>query len=95
MGGSERRYAWSQNYIVVDRLKAGDAVDIRFPMVTETFFRVIGADTTYKLTVKGYTVVDIEPKGSICPSYCRDAYKGDTAPVKRVRRFVSGKKLVW
>ena len=95
VGGRECKYSWSGNYIVVDGLAHGDTVDIRFPMTTETVFRIIAADTTYTLTVKGYTVLDIEPKGRICPLYCRDAYKADVAPIKKVSCFISAKTIIW
>ncbi len=95
VGGADRSHTWSRNYIVLSKLKGGDVADIRFPIPTETLFRVIGADTTYKLTVKGYTVVDMDPKGPICPSYGRDAYKGDTAPIKKVTRIVPAKTIIW
>lgn len=95
VGGRQCGYAWSGNYIVVDGLAKGDTVEIRFPMTTETVFKIIAADTIYKLTGKGYTVVDIEPKGRICPLYCRDAYKADATPVKKVSRVISGKTIIW
>ena len=42
-----------------------------------------------------YTVVDIDPKGKICPLYRRDAYKADTAPMKSVTRFVPESEILW
>ena len=95
VGGAEHGYEWSGNYILIDGLTSGDVVDIRFPMVTQTSFRVIAADTTYKLTVKGYTVIDIEPKGEICPLYNRNACQGDTAPMKKVTQVVSNRRIIW
>lgn len=95
IGGVERTYQWSGNYIALGSVEVGDTVDITFPIDTRESFRVMGADTTYKLTMKGYTVVDIDPKGKICPLYERDAYKCDTAPVKRVTRVFSDKEIVW
>jgi hypothetical protein len=64
-------------------------------MKTETIFRVIGADEVYKLQIKGYTVVDIDPKGTICPLYQRDHLKQHKAPMKQVARFVSRENLQW
>jgi hypothetical protein len=57
--------------------------------------RVIGVDQVYKLQIKGYTVVDIDPKGTICPLYQRDHLKQDKAPLKQVARFVSRETPQW
>jgi hypothetical protein len=95
VGVRDAEYDWSGNWIAARSLKSGDRVEITFPMKTETLFRVIGADTTYTLTIKGYTVVDIAPKGEICPSYRRDHYKLNTAPVKKVTRFAQKRRIIW
>jgi DUF1680 family protein len=95
VNGKDRRYSWSGNYVEINGLKPGDLAAIEYPMKTETIFRVIGADQVYKLDIKGYTVVDIDPKGTICPLYQRDYLKQDKAPMKQVGRFVSRENLQW
>ena len=57
-------------------------------------FRVIDR-TPYKLTIKGNTVIDIDPEGKINPIYQRDSYKQDKAPIRKVTRFVSEETLIW
>lgn len=95
VGGAGRGFGWSGTYLTIAGLHHGDLVDLRFPVETRTCFRVIAADTTYKLTVKGDTVIDIDPKGAICPLYRRDACKGDVAPMRKVTRFETGSTIVW
>jgi hypothetical protein len=95
VNGNEWAYRWSGNYVEMNGLKPGDMAAIEYPMKTETIFRVIGPDQVYKLQIKGYTVVDIDPKGTICPLYQRDHLKQDKAPLKQVARFVSGENLQW
>ncbi len=63
-------------------------------MREKTVFRVI-EHTPYKLTIKGNTVVDIDPKGKINPIYRRDHYRQNQAPIKKVTRFVSNESLLW
>ena len=88
VNGAKREIIWSGNYIEVDKLKNGDVVTIEFPMVEKTLFHVIG-DICYRLTIKGNTVVDMDPPGGSYPLYQRDHYKANKAPMKKITRFVS------
>jgi len=72
----------------VKNLKKDDVITIEFPMVGKTLFKVIG-DVPYRLTLKGNTVVNIDPPGRIYPLYQRDHYKANKAPMKKITRFVS------
>ena len=94
VNGQAQEFAWSGNYVEVGDLKEGDRLTVKFPMREKTQFRVIGG-SPYKLTIKGNTVVDIDPKGKINPIYQRDQYKQETAPLKKVTRFVSRETLLW
>ena len=69
-------------------------VSLSFPMVERTLFRVIGR-MPYKLTVKGNTVIDIDPPGEISPLYQREDYRKEKAPLKRVTPFVSEERMLW
>jgi hypothetical protein len=63
--------AWSGNYMEVKELKPGDTVTVEFPMKAKTLFAPIGR-IPYKLTLKGNTVVDIDPESwdrVECPVY--------------------------
>jgi DUF1680 family protein len=94
MNGTGRDFAWSEDYVEVRDLNAGDVVTVEFPIREETTFSVIG-DKPFKLTLKGNTVVDIDPEGKLCPLYQRDHYKHDRAPMKKVSRFVSKENILW
>jgi hypothetical protein len=88
VNGARRETVWSGNYVEVGELKNGDRVTIEFPIVERSLFKVIG-DVPYRLTLKGNTVVDIDPPGTIYPLYQRDGYKRNKAPLKKTTRFVS------
>ena len=94
VNGQAQEFTWSGNYVEVENLKRDDRLTVKFPMREKTLFRVIGR-SPYKLTIKGNTVVDIDPKGKINPIYQRDQYKQETAPLKKVTRFVSRETLLW
>ena len=110
LNGKKQQFAWSGNYVEIKGLKAGDAVTVEFPMREESLFREIGR-IPYKLTLKGNTVVDIDPKswdrvndgvynelvsdGELCPLYQRDHYRQDKAPMKKLPRFVSNEIIKW
>ena len=50
---------------------------------------------TYELDIRGFTVVGIAPKGTIYPLYERDHMRANTAPMKRVERFVADASPAW
>ena len=78
------------------QLKLVDIKDLRveFPMRETTLFKYIGT-AAYKLRIKGNTVVEINPKGTIYPLYQRDHYRRDKAPMKKVNRFVPDDRIIW
>ena len=94
VNGQAQEFAWSGNYVEVGDLKRGDRVSVEFPMREKTFFRVISG-FPYKLTIKGNSVVEIDPKGKLHPLYLRDRYKQGKAPLKKVTRFVYRNTLLW
>jgi hypothetical protein len=88
VNGKKQETTWSGHYLVVDGLKGGDLVTIEIPLMEKTLFKVIG-DVPYRLTLKGNTVVDIAPEGTIYPLYQRDHYKRNKSPLKKISQFVS------
>jgi len=88
VNGEKRETTWSGDYLGVVGLKRGDVITIEFPVTERSLFKVIG-DVPYRLTLKGNTVVDIDPPGRIYPLYQRDHYKANKAPTRQVTRFVS------
>jgi len=52
-------------------------------------------DGIYTLTIKGNTVIDIDPKGRHCPLYQRAHYREDQVRWRKMRRFVPDTRIVW
>ncbi len=94
VNGADRSVGWDDNYVVLDGLKPGDTATVTFPQQERTVFRYIG-ENMYRLTLKGNTVVDIDPEGTIYPLYQRDHYRAGQAPLKQVTRFVSDETFLW
>ena len=94
VNGTERRVRWDGNYVTVAGLKPEDRVTVTFPQQEGPVFRYIG-ENMYRLTLKGNTVIDIDPEGTIYPLYQRDHYRADKAPLKQVTRFVSDETFQW
>ena len=94
VNGGEKKTVRSENYAEVDGLKQGDVVDVTFPMREADVYTTI-ARTTYKLAIKGNTVVDIHPQGVIYPLYQRQHYRGTSAPLKNGSRFVPKDDIQW
>lgn len=92
VNGAKRQHTWSGGYAEVDGLMACDSVAVEFPMRQKTMFSVIG-DNPFKLTIKGNTVVDIDPQGETSPLCQRQQYMADKAPMKTVTSFVSRKTI--
>ncbi|MDP7742967.1 MAG: hypothetical protein QGF67_16120 [Lentisphaeria bacterium] len=40
-------------------------------------------------------MIDIEPKGEICPLYSRNACQDDVAPMKTVTQVVPDRRMTW
>jgi hypothetical protein len=93
----------SARYLIFQDLRPGMTIRLTFPNPTMTDEYTI-AGTRYKITFRGSTVVDFEPrseelilvdwyKGIRMPLYQRSQLKADRAPVHTVRRFVPDKVL--
>jgi len=55
-------------YLRIGWLNPGDQVTLTFPVPERTIHRVIG-EIPYKLTLRGFDVVAIDPKGIALPLY--------------------------
>jgi hypothetical protein len=65
-----------------------------FPIAERTVKETIGA-VPYTLTIKGNTVVAIDPPGQYGTFYQRAGYRKDRAPMRKIQRFVPDQTLVW
>jgi hypothetical protein len=105
VNGSRRQAGWIGAYQVFDDLKPGDAVQIEFPVLQQTVHLTAktgpkgpNQNTTYAITFRGNTVVDITPRDqspAAYPMYQRDAMKADKAPMKTVQRHATTKVAKW
>ena len=57
----------------MERLADGDAVTVTFPQSETRLFRMMG-ENIYHLTMKGDTVIEIDPEGELYPLYQRSRY---------------------
>jgi hypothetical protein len=94
VNGRKRDFTWLGNYISVEGLKPGDELVVQFPMIEKKLYRgIMGQDYWY--TVRGFSVVDLEPHADITPIFRREYLRTSPAPVRTVERFVSGQEITW
>ena len=101
VNGTDRNLSWVGTYLVLGDMKPGDTLQLDFPVAEETVRLTALTDTdkesknpytTYEITFRGNTVVDISPRKEspdVYPIYLRDHMKKDKAPMKTKTRFVS------
>lgn len=89
-----RAYHWDGRYIDVGGVSAGDKLTVRFPISVRTVPHQRIGNATYALSIKGNTVVGIDPPGKQCPMYARD-YRGNVAPYRTVKRFLAKEEIAW
>jgi hypothetical protein len=90
VGGQKAATGIEGRYVAIGGLKAGDEVELTFPVPERTLYRVLGR-RPYKLTVKGSNVVAIDPPGVAYPLYQHQA----TGKLVGKTCFVSSKKVIW
>jgi len=89
----DRSFKWVGRYINLGPVKAGDRITVVFPIYEWTTRRKVGSgDYTY--TVRGNTVISVEPPGENCPIYEREYYR-DGVRWRHVKRFVSSEHIEW
>lgn len=94
VGDQARSFRWEGRYVDVGNAVTGERVVLSFPISERTVRqRVGGADYTF--TIKGNTVVAVDPPGKVCPLFRRDRYRQDAAPRRRVDRFVASEPIPW
>ena len=89
-------------YAVFTCLKPGDTIALTFAVPEFTYAwitqeRAWKSQTTYKMTFRGSTLVDISPRDTSArayPLYLRDHMKADKAPMKKTVRYVAPKRIV-
>ena len=96
VNGEGRRPGWVAGYAMFDGLTPGDAIELSFPLATQTLSRTAYSgkpdETVYTIRTRANTVLDISPRDEAprsYPFYLRDHLKGDRAPMKTATRFVA------
>ena len=102
VNGTVRTLRWEGRYVNVGDVKPGDVVVVTFPdfpfrgyLQSERAVQEKIGPVTYTLTLRGNTVVAIDPPGTNGPLYQRAAYRGDRVQWREVRRFVPDQVIRW
>jgi hypothetical protein len=93
VNGRSRSLQWQGRYVEVGAARSGDTVTVKFPISERTVQETIGG-VSYKLEIRGNTVLSIDPPGKNGPLYQRTYYR---QPVKwrKVNRFVPERTINW
>ena len=88
VNGKQRNFTWTGRYIELGRAASGDTIVVSFPILErEVHERIGGKD--FSLSIKGNTVVAIEPPGQFCPLFQREYLRSSEPRWRNVERFVS------
>jgi hypothetical protein len=94
VGGKPRPLRGEGRYVDLGNVAAGDRVALSFPIAERTVRqRVAGADYTF--TIKGNTVVAVDPPGSVCPLFRRERCRQSETPWRQAERFVASEPIRW
>lgn len=89
-----RKTHWEDRYLDIGAVRAGDKVEMQFPIAERTVKERIG-NQNYTIVIKGNTVISIDPPGKNGPLYQdRRKYDGKVA-WKQVDRFVPEQDIRW
>ncbi len=93
VNGRSRPVQWQGRYVEVGHARPGDTITVKFPISERTVQETIGG-VSYKLEIRGNTVLSIDPPGKNGPLYQRAYYR---QPVKwrKVDRFVPEREIAW
>ena len=86
--GVPRKAGFSGRYAQIGPVAAGVTITLRFANPTTNVTLTI-CGRAYHCTLRGNTVVRIDPPGVVCPLYDRQAMMASTAPTIALTRFVS------
>ena len=94
VNGSSKAVKWEGRYIDCGKVVTGDRIMLTFPISITTVKETIGG-VPYTLTLKGNTVIKIDPPGKHGALFNREYYSGSRAPMRTVERFVSDTDIHW
>jgi hypothetical protein len=94
VNGSSRELAWEGRYVNAGAAKAGETIELGFPIATRTVKETIGA-ARYSLEMRGNTVVSVDPPGKNGALYERKQYRSDQVSWRKAQRFVPDDQISW
>jgi len=95
VNGQDRTPEWARGtYLRTEGLQAGDELVVQFPVPEKTLYTNLRGKEFW-MTVRGFTVVDLQPHADVTPIFQRDFYRKTKAPMRKVRRLVSNRSIVW
>lgn len=94
VNGKQRWCVWEGSYIRIGAVQPGDKVVVAFPVVEKTLQRDIKSHS-YTVTMRGFTIVDLQPHADVTPLFARAYYRHASAPLKNKTRFVSEQRIIW
>ena len=88
----ETGHGYRGNYLKIGRIRPGQSVEVEYPLPERSYsehiipvpHQSIGL-STYKVSWKGSTVVNVSPAGKTFPLYQREHFLKDRVPVKNYR----------
>lgn len=91
----KREVGWQGRYAQVGGVKPGDAVTLTFPISERTVKETLYG-TEYTMTIKGNSVVAMDPPGKYYPFYQRAHYRENEVRWVKRKQFVSARpSLHW
>ena len=92
--GERRNARWDGRYCAAGPIKPGQTVSVCFPLgTTDELAYLEKVPHTY--TLKGTTVIDVDPPGRDGAIYRRERYRQDETRWKKVTRFVPEREFRW
>ena len=85
--GRKRTLGWEGRYVDAGSGTKGQTIRVEFPITMRRVEADIGRQR-FALTVKGNTVMKVDPPGKRIPLYQRENYLRSRAPMIRVHRFI-------
>ena len=92
--GERKNPEWNGRYCHAGPVKPGQEVSVCFPLLTRNE-QVYIEKVPYIYTLKGTSVIDVDPPGRDGAIYRREHYRQDETRWKNVTRFVPEKEFRW
>jgi hypothetical protein len=93
LNGKEASFNWDGRFINLGPAQPENRITVTFPISERTVKVRIGGDD-YSYTLRGNTVISVDPPGNNHPIYQREYYRGDVR-WRSVNRFVPSEHVEW